>query len=1368
MNTINGRVQHSTSKSPLKDLIVIAYDFDFSKISSQYENIDEKIIASFFFSVGNNNDVKEDSNIPGSPSGDRLGSTITDAKGNFQFSFEDSDFQRQDEELRPDLVLFVLAPDFASKDKGFLGTPEYFRILHMTFYPVRNAGRSEALIINISDEQLSKFGLTPSQPNVDQKELVVETIKESYKTTSSIDQDIKNNIRSNISENKKKTEKAASIVANLSTLPKSFRENQPLFINRKDLNSDSLKNKQEIAGKKGVQNVALQTLNNPGRKPKQFMNLGRDWLERIINDNDRIDAIMDAIRNGETVEDIPIDYGTFCVMQYSKNKGTILRRNSNPIKLRKDRDDVIAKLRAIENGETGEDEVDESEDEGRRQGTPWEEGESKEEYIKRLVVSQVQELSNEVDVNILEDENSDVIKKQVKKIKVSLEELTPPVGPADVTAYYEFNTLQIAYPNVWTEAFDGNVEKLMEEMLIAYEGAYEVYREGAGDILDRLADFPESEEELYDLNSYTKLMGLLSDDIKAFGPPHIPPVVLRVFAGGDVITPMHPKRRSFFRRSFFQRSEQVFAGGDDITPMHYSNLSIGQQTELLQLAIDYETIKSQEIKNPEADEDFGAGAFLTKKFEDKNLNTEDIPHIIELFKSKTKRKTNETIDLVQEQTNKLAEIEAQGRGILSNPKGAGTKAQRIMAELAERLKHPHSFRIYAENSYNFGIITTLQQEWVKMDYQTTNLVSTMTLAPGEKITYVKKENLKKSVSRKELEKNSSTLNDERTYSSKATSDVAEKITKNTNFAVTHSSQGSGGISGIFNIQAQTGLEFKRDQAAESQKNRQAVKEATRKAAQEYKNERSLEVTTDSSSEFETSYTSEISNPNNEITVTYLFYELERQYKVTEHLEKVTPVILVAQRVPAPHEIDEDWILAYEWILRRSMLDRDFLNALDFISEGLIGDEVALEVLKENYETQKNLVDELTTTVSALTQMQETLRDTLIQTSEREKIAEVEQKRRKKKRRRGIVRKIFNPARAIADRIASGASGLSFGNEDPALLEARREALETRLEYLDSNLADQQSQLAASNSALTKVAEDFEAAIKESFTKKNLVTQLKIHIKDNILYYMQTLWSYEYEHQRYMRLYNLPVEVPAPGSAPTSAEETIIGSIDVSPIPDSVKRGLYGSTNRFGDLEHLTGITINMPTNSEGEAEYHIVSKRLHEIADVDNMMGFKGNYMIFPLKECTFITDYMMQDYVDEYMGVRSPDPVHDYSTDELLKLAEEVWHHEDTTEGQHEALRQLILDRLNSPVLDDDLIVLPTGQLYIEALKGSHALLEDFKLKHRKMDMLKVKEEVRAEQLENLRKALRLVNETGSILDDPDVDKKVIVEGGGDITVSD
>ena len=62
---------------------------------------------------------------------------------------------------------------------------------------------------------------------------------------------------------------------------------------------------------------------------------------------------------------------------------------------------------------------------------------------------------------------------------------------------------------------------------------------------------------------------------------------------------------------------------------------------------------------------------------------------------------------------------------------------------------------------------------------------------------------------------------------------------------------------------------------------------------------------DITSEFNQSGT--IVNPNDELAVTYLFYELQKRYRLSEQLYRVMPVVMVAQEVPSPDQITPAWI-----------------------------------------------------------------------------------------------------------------------------------------------------------------------------------------------------------------------------------------------------------------------------------------------------------------------------------------------------------------------------------------------------------------------------------------------------------------------------
>src|SRR5262249_24057727 len=102
---------------------------------------------------------------------------------------------------------------------------------------------------------------------------------------------------------------------------------------------------------------------------------------------------------------------------------------------------------------------------------------------------------------------------------------------------------------------------------------------------------------------------------------------------------------------------------------------------------------------------------------------------------------------------------------------------------------------------------------------------------------------------------------------------------------------------------------------------------------------------------------EITNPNDEIAVTFLFYELQRPYRIYERLYRVEPVVLVAQEFPEPGDIDQAWLVRHDWILKRAILDYSFLPVLNNLAQ-TAGDEIALEEMRTNVKQQRAIVEEL--------------------------------------------------------------------------------------------------------------------------------------------------------------------------------------------------------------------------------------------------------------------------------------------------------------------------------------------------------------------------------------------------------------------------
>jgi hypothetical protein len=137
----------------------------------------------------------------------------------------------------------------------------------------------------------------------------------------------------------------------------------------------------------------------------------------------------------------------------------------------------------------------------------------------------------------------------------------------------------------------------------------------------------------------------------------------------------------------------------------------------------------------------------------------------------------------------------------------------------------------------------------------------------------------------------------------------------------------------------------------------------------------------------------------------------------------------------------------------------------------------------------------------------------------------------------------------------------------------------------------------------------------------------------------------------------------------------------------------------------------------------------------------------------------MMQDYLElsDDLRIRDPDDFSNYSVDQLQQLATCLYNEDRDLYDKHkEEIREWMTKRLMSGRPEDDRVIVPTKSLYMEALVGTHPLLEDFKLLHRAVDVKKAQGEVRRAELENIRLAARALE---GEREDPDIDRKIVVE---------
>jgi hypothetical protein len=603
-----------------------------------------------------------------------------------------------------------------------------------------------------------------------------------------------------------------------------------------------------------------------------------------------------------------------------------------------------------------------------------------------------------------------------------------------------------------------------------------------------------------------------------------------------------------------------------------------------------------------------------------------------------------------------------------------------------------------------------------------DLVSTIPLAPKEIRRFTTRSVTKKSRNVKELEDALQTRKTESSDTKRADAEIVEKAQNKNDFTITaHESLGGEGYD-IDSTQTST-----QEQAKQSESVKKEFRESVLKSAQEYKNEHKTEIDTSESVETEATGFQEIQNPNDELAVTYVFYELQRTYNISEKLRSLTPVILVANDVPAPDEIDDACLLEHDWILRRVILDDSFRPAIDYLVNSFVGAEINIRILADNAIAQKDVVDSLKQQVKA--QMDLLSRD-------QQDVLNAVRELGQSQQQQGLldaVKRIFDPI-GITGKTDTGAVSAAEAMVDYAK-EARDRADRERARLL----AEVEVAVTALQAAVDKLAK----AVKEHYDQVAEIDRLRVHVKDNILYYMQAIWSHEPPDQRFLRLYDLDVPIVTASTSPK------VKLVDNKPGLADLLQG------------RDKGFTAELPMPSVS-----VETKKLADVADLDTVLGYKGNYMIFALKENNYVTLHMMQDYLEvgDDLHLRDPDEFANYTIDEIQDLATCLYHKDkDLVEKYEDEFEQLVIDRLTSSRKENDLVVVPTSSLYIEALVGTHPLLEDFKLIHRALDVKKVQAEVRHAELENIRLAARSLK---GRVDDPDVEKKIVVENGKDVVV--
>jgi len=1138
-----------------------------------------------------------------------LGSTITDAHGAFQIDLDSA------KETPPsELMLAVLGPFTGKAAANGESSSSSRRLLYWTEIPKPVGSRSETFVIRLLEEQLEAEEVRPSgRRRAHDAARSAAQIVEAQQTSAQFRQALRAGLgpirREMVARRREVTEAARRFVAPLQATAPAARARPHWVASGADSQAAM-----QYAVEEGLARLAQAAVHGSSRTLV------------IAPDDAQLVAAGIPEPSRVTVQGLEIDHEQLCTLLHARRGGTQAIRVRGLLEGRRQAAQAEARLQG----------------ESTNGGSPPAEAEPPEEEVdpvvalRRRVLGQLRDMP----VGDLSATEASPTPLTAEELNALLPSLRLGAGPADTPAFHDFHHLNIAFPHVWTEAFDGQLKENVERL---YDFYVQLHDEFGVDFVP-----PTELTEAQEMHAFLKeLEGAEQSLIAEPVPPEIH--ALMAHFDRDLMAWFHlsPEQRAeilgFFNRGYMDGPRLNFSGG---------------------------------------------------------MVTGDVGAL---------RSVREHLD---------------------NPQGILTRLQRLRLETAVRLNEPYAFHYFAPDTVNFGLLTTYRQLWTPGPYQVGDLVSTIPLAPGEKRKYSTRQVVKRSRAETEVSKSLASRSRELTTTRRVEAEIAARASQRSNFQMT--SEGSfrfaiGEIS--------SGSEFSLDKAEESSQVKRDFREAVLKAAQEYREERSLKVATTDEQTLESTASGELSNPNNELTVTYLLYELERQYQVSERIHRVTPVVLVAQDVPAPHEITESWLLSHEWILRRVLLDDGLIPALDHLSDAFAGDELSVSIRQANWKLQRELVARLQVTINELLSARDRFRTSLIASEESLARAEAAEE-----------------AQGWLTELLENLTVGDSGEMAVAEMEAKVKSLQKQLDYVEEGLGEQREELALSREALDEATRAYTTALETQLNRRVAIDQLRMHVKQNILYYMQAIWDHEPPDQRFFRLYHIEVALPESPSRTCTLRRATEEEMAAG-LPFLEREG------RRYVIEGCEPPTLPMP----GDA----VRKPLVAIADLDHPLGYKGNYMMFPLKTCVYLTDFMMREYFDDYFGIHDPDPGGNFTAEELLTYTEELLREGTVTSGSDawNELRLLIQQQLSRPRRDSDLIVVPTGELFAEALLGEHPLLETFKLNHRFYDLAKARAEWREEELENLRRAARLLQEEPD-LDDPEIDHRVVVEGASEVHV--
>jgi len=378
-----------------------------------------------------------------------------------------------------------------------------------------------------------------------------------------------------------------------------------------------------------------------------------------------------------------------------------------------------------------------------------------------------------------------------------------------------------------------------------------------------------------------------------------------------------------------------------------------------------------------------------------------------------------------------------------------------------------------------------------------------------------------------------------------------------------------------------------------------------------------------------------------------------------------------------------------------ILDDSFLPALDYLVENVVGDQAALEQMRKNIDDQRVIVRELKGEIK-VARDRATNQQALFERVVFQKALTEKKDNGDDGFFGGVLEAVASPVSFATKEIVDKVGDFVFGPDTAPTAENPLDALKESAQRAADQARDVMFRLEREVTALNALTETYAKAYSAHLNHLTQIKRAQVHFKENILYYMKAIWNYEPPDQRFFRLHN--VEVPVL----ESIDHRLKIDFDIS--GDSMIAMAHKTLPRFSPT----------PVNTYGfeaatKLESDFTTAPLSKVADLDNLLGFKGNYMIFPLIQSNDLTDFMMDPYVDRALGnLIDPDELGNWSLEDFSKYV--CCLKEKLTEPEFESIKEQLTAQykrlLSAPRRADDILTIPSGSLFIEALPATHSLI--------------------------------------------------------------